>query len=190
MAETRPLFVHDSGASSVAAVDHMLRDWDDFIADIWDQLLQAREAYKRYYDANHRDLVFQPGDWVWLRLLSRPAASLGIRSRSKLSPKFYGPYQVLSKIGDVAYKLQLSSGACLHDVFHVSLLKPYRGDPPSSVPPFPPVHDGHAIPTPTTVLRVRLSRGVREVLVQWQGLDPAEASWVPLDEFRRVYLTF
>jgi hypothetical protein len=54
-------------------------------------------------------------------------ASLSVHGQSKLSPRFYGPFKVRERIGEVAYKLQLLPGACLHDVFHVALVKPQKG---------------------------------------------------------------
>jgi hypothetical protein len=44
--------------------------------------------------------------------------------------------------------------------------------------------------TPHAVVRGHLARGRRELLVQWVGLDPSSASWVDLEEFRRLYPSF
>ena len=49
--------------------------------------------------------------------------------KGKLSPRFIGPYEVLERIGPVAYRLELPPElAKLHDVFHVSMLRKYRSD--------------------------------------------------------------
>lgn len=90
----------------------------------------------------------------------------------------------------VAYRLCLPPSAKLHDIFHVGLLKPFRGDIPSAVPPFLPTLHGHVCLEPEMVLQSRLARGVPELLVQWKGKPAAEASWMPLDEFRALYPGF
>jgi hypothetical protein len=115
-------------------------------------------------------------EWAWLRLLHRPIALLDVRGRGKLRPKFFGPFQVTEKIGDVAYRLQLPAEARLHDVFHVGLLKKFHGEAPSTPRTLPPIQHGRACPTSAIVLRRCLTRGQPELLVQWVGLAAASAS--------------
>ena len=114
-------------------------------ADVRDRLLQAQQYAKRHYDITHRALEFAVHDWVWLRLLNRNTHSLLHGPKSKLSPRYAGPFQVIEKIGDVAYRLRLPAGARIHDVFHVGVLKPFHGNPPVSTPPLLPLQDGRLL---------------------------------------------
>lgn len=83
---------------------------------------------------------YQVGDWVLLRL--RPYRQSSAKGNSpasaKLAKQFYGPFQVVERIGPVAYKLKLPEEAKIHPVFHCSKLKPFRGSPvPPTVVAFP-----------------------------------------------------
>jgi hypothetical protein len=117
-----------------------------------DPALQALMQHKAFYGCKHRPVDFVVGEWAWLRLLHRPIALLDVKGCGKLGPKFFGPFQVTEKIDDVAYRLQLPMGACLHDVFHVSLLKKFHGEVPTSPRTLPPIWHDRACPTPATVL--------------------------------------
>ncbi|XP_068662910.1 uncharacterized protein [Aristolochia californica] len=145
---------------------------------------------KSTYDKGHRDLSFVLGDYEWLRLQHYRQLSLTASKCHKLSPKFYGLFQVLNRIGSVDYLLQLPPNTKIHDVFHVFQLKPFRGDSPMLHTPLPPVQDGHVLPTPEKVFQARRVQGSWEILVQWTDTDPVEASWEPLEAFNALYPTF
>lgn len=160
------------------------------LADVRERLLLAQQHHKNHYDAKHRELHFTVGQWVWLRLHQRQALTIAPNINRKLAPRYYGPYQILGKIGEVAYRLQLPPRAHIHDVFHVSLLKPFHGEPLTTPPALPDLQQGRVLPTPHHVVRARLSRCVRQILVQWEGLPDSDATWEPVAEFRRQYPFF
>jgi hypothetical protein len=165
---------YEKGDARAPAVDQMLRERDEFLQDARDRLHQAQEQVKLFYDAKHTDMAFSVGDWVWVKLLQRPVASMPTQTKGKLAPRFYRPYQILERIGDVAYRLHLPAGARIHNVFHVGVLKAYNGAPPAEVPPLPQMLHGRVLPTPTAVLKSRLARGRWQVLVRWEAQPPSE----------------
>ena len=126
---------------------------------------------------------------MWLLLLHRQSLTAG--ARGKLGPKYAGPYQVLERIGEVAYRLWLPDGARIHDVFHVGVLKPFRGaSTPAATPPLPPLQHGRPLLLPERVLRSSLRRGVWHILVKWANMPASEATWEPVDGFRQAHPSF
>ena len=104
------------------------------------------------------------------------------RASHKLSPRFYGPYQVLEKIGEVAYRLDLPSNAAIHPVFHVSCLKAKLGHNHVAVALLPSMNsNGILAPEPVAVLQTRshklINRLITQHLIQWQGENADDATW-------------
>jgi hypothetical protein len=78
---------------------------------------------KQQADKSRSERSFSVGDEVFLKLQPYVQSSLAPRSNQKLSFKFFGPYKILAKVGEVAYKLDLPSTSSVDPVFHVSQLK-------------------------------------------------------------------
>jgi hypothetical protein len=175
--EPPALLPYQPGTAHTQSVDDMVQARDIFLAEVRTRLQQAQQYAKRWYDKDHREGVFEVGTWVWLQLLHRPMPSLFDTVNSKLAPRYAGPFQVLERIGSVAYRLQLPTNACLHDVFHMGLLKVFHGTSPASVPALPPMENGRLLPVPARVLRASLRRGIWHVLVQWGGMDEDNAKF-------------
>jgi len=181
---------YEPGDTRVAAVARTMEEREEFLGVIRYRLEQAQAVQKLHYDRVHRHVQYTVGDWALLKLRQRATSSLPQAVTGKLKPRFFGPYQVTEIINDVAVRLALPPRARLHDVFHVGLLKKFRGTPPAAPPPLPPVHHGAVAPVPERAARYRLARGVRQVLIQWQGLSAASATWEDVESFAAKFPDF
>jgi len=109
-------------------------------------------------------------------------SSLKQKGDEKLKPRFYGPYRVIRRIGQVAYELELPQGSKIHNVFHVSCLKKALGQQVTVRDELPPMDDkGHLVLQPETIIDTRerqlQSRTVWEFLVRWKNLPDEDATW-------------
>lgn len=73
-------------------------------------------------DNGRKDVAFQIGDWVFIHLRPYRKLSLRLQRHTKLSQRFFGPFQLLQWVGEVSYNLNLPSSSKIHPVFHVSTL--------------------------------------------------------------------
>ena len=78
---------------------------------------------KSQADKHRTEREFEVGDMVYLKLQPYIQTSVAPRSNQKLSFKYFGPYKILQKVGNAAYKLELPPDAKIHSVVQVSLLK-------------------------------------------------------------------
>ena len=88
----------------------------------------ANDRQKSYADMKRKDIRYEIGEKVFLKV-SPWKKVLRFGKKGKLSPRFIGPYEVIEKVGPMAYRLALPPKLeKIHSVFHVSMLRRYRSD--------------------------------------------------------------
>ena len=134
--------------------------------------------------ANQRrtEREFEVGDWVFVRLQPYKQVSLKSGGKHKLAPKFYGLYQIIQNISQVAYKLQLTDKSRIHNVFHVSCLKIMLGQHQMVQTILPMLDDqGRVIWEPKAIIgtieRRLHSRTLKEYLIRWKNILHEDTSW-------------
>ncbi|KAL0456204.1 UNVERIFIED_CONTAM: Transposon Tf2-12 polyprotein [Sesamum latifolium] len=89
----------------------------------------AQDRQKSYVDKHRREMEYEVGDKVFLKV-SPWKGILRFGRQGKLSPRYIGPYEIIERIGPLAYRLVIPTELSqIHDVFHVSILQRYRSDP-------------------------------------------------------------
>ena len=116
-----------------------------------------------------------------MRLQPYRKSSLKQKGAEKLKRRFYGPYKVIRKVGEVAYELELPKESKIHNVFHVSSLKKTLGQHIAPSTELPPLDDeGLLVLIPEQILQVRerklRNRVIREYLVKWKELSMEDAT--------------
>jgi hypothetical protein len=104
-----------------------LKEMEDQMIKIKQNLKVAQDRQKSYADKNRTHREFKVGDHVFLKVKSS-RSSLKLGSWTKLAARFCGPFEILERIGPVAYMIALPASMSIHNVFHVSLLNKYIPD--------------------------------------------------------------
>ncbi|CAM8888386.1 unnamed protein product [Rhodiola kirilowii] len=169
------------GESSCILVDRSLQKREEVISLQKFHLLRAQNRMKQYADSHRSAREFTVGDYVYLKLQPYRQQSLKTRIPHKLSPRLYGPFHIVDRIGPVAYKLALPPAAAIHDVFHVSQLK-LCPTPPHTPPALPQyLLDMGKTKEPDAILDKKVVKrrnaAATKVLVKWKGFPTEHATW-------------
>ena len=182
------------GESSITGPD-LIRDTSEKVSLIRQRLVMAQSRQKSYTDVRRRPLEFKVGDHVFLKVMLKRGV-IGFDKRGKLSPKFIGSFEILERVGTVAYRLALPPNMLgVHEVFHVSMLRMYTPNP-AHVVDWGEIEvdtDGTFEKGPMCIMdsrdQVLRRKTVRLVRVLWRHRGVEESTWEREDTMRATYLS-
>jgi hypothetical protein len=171
----------------------IVQETPEIVKLIQERLKVAQDRQKSFADANRREMDFKEGDWVFLKV-SPMKGVVRFGKRGKLNPRYVGPFEILEKIGPVAYRLALTPElANVHDVFHISMLRRYVADP-THVLERPPIQLEKNLRYEEQPIRImdRREKRLRNkiiplVKVWWENQSRGEATWERESDMRQRY---
>ncbi|GJT47190.1 hypothetical protein Tco_0955905 [Tanacetum coccineum] len=171
----------------------LIQETTERIVQIKQRMQAARDRQKSYADLKRKPMEFQVGDKVMLKV-SPWKGVVRFGKRGKLNPRYVGPFKVLGKVGEVAYKLELPEELSrVHNTFHVSNLKKCYADEPLAVP-----LDGlhfddklQFVEEPVEIVDREVKRLKRSriplIKVRWNSKRGPEFTWEREDQFKKKY---
>ncbi|GJV28136.1 putative reverse transcriptase domain-containing protein [Tanacetum coccineum] len=163
------------------------------IIQIKQRMQAARDRQKSYADLKRKPMEFQIGDKVMLKV-SPWKGVVRFGKRGKLNPRYVGPFKVIERVGEVAYKLELPEELSrVHNTFHVSNLKKCHADEPLAVPLGGLNLDDklHFVEEPVEIVGREVKRLKRSriplVKVRWNSKRGPEFTWEREDQFKKKY---
>eukprot|EP00253_Pinus_taeda_P006401 PITA_06401 len=170
----------------------MLKEMEDMVKRVRVNLKAAQDRKKNFVDRKRIFKEFQVGDHVYIRIQAK-RSTLQWSGCAKLAQRYCGPFQILARVGRVAYQLALPGHIRVHNVFHVSVLKKYVYDPRHVIrwQEIQVEPEGEVLVEPLSILdrrEVQLrKRVITQVKVQWRHFGPDEATWEDEELMRRTY---
>jgi len=151
------------------------------------EMTEEQLRHKEYYHAGRKpDPSLRSGDMVWLL----PRNIRTTRPCKKLDYKKIGPFKMLARIGESAYKLDLRPSMRIHNTFHISLLELYRDDKFSSQrtqPPPPIIIEGEPEYELEQIIDSRLHCGKLRYRAKWTRYPPEhDKVWYPYKDFENA----
>jgi hypothetical protein len=171
-----------------------LAEREDLLSQLQVNLHKAQQPMKFQAD-KRRHVEFDVNDQVLVKLQPYRQSSVALRKHQKLGLRYFGSFPIVAKVGAVAYRLGLPTTAKIHPVFHVSQLKFFHGP---HIPPYMPLplttSELGPILQPGALLDSRIiMRGYTpfsQVLIRWEGMDTADATWEYQEEFKLAHPNF
>ena len=171
----------------------LVRSTNEAIQKIRARMQTAQSRQKSYADVRRKDLKFDVGEKVFLKVAPMKGV-MRFEKKGKLSPRFVGPFEILERVGVVAYRLALPpSLSAVHNVFHVSMLRKYVADTSHVVDYEPLEIDEHLsyVEQPVEILarevKMLRNRSIPLVKVLWRNHRIEEATWEREEEMRTRY---
>ncbi|WVZ52573.1 hypothetical protein U9M48_003621 [Paspalum notatum var. saurae] len=187
-----PLFWNQIGEKQVFGPG-IIEDAEQQLRVVQENLKIAQSRQKSYADNRRRELNFKVEDFVYLKV----SPMRGVRRfnmKGKLAPRYIGPFKVLERKGEVAYRLELPpSLSGVHDVFHVSQLKKCLRVPEEQAPledlnvQEDLTYTEHPVKILETFERITRNKRIKMCKVQWSHHTEKEATWEREDEMREAY---
>jgi hypothetical protein len=171
----------------------ILLEAEENVKMVRENLKIAQSRQRSYADIRRRELSFEVGDFVYLKVSPiRGVKRFGVKG--KLAPRYIGPYQIPARRGEVAYQLSLLEGlSAVHDAFHVSQLKKCLcvSEEQLLVEGLEVQEDLTYIEKPTQILetadRVTQRKTIRMCKVRWSHHSEEEATWEHEDDLMAKY---
>lgn len=187
------IYGHQPAHFGITMEDCAVPDLQEWLRDrkfmhqlIQQHLHRAQQQMKAYADKNRSFREFQPGDWVYLKIQPYVQTSVARRANHKLSFKYFGPFEIQHKVGQVAYKLVLPNTCLIHPVVHVSQLKAAKGFQPALQHSLPSSLGSLQIPVQFLDQRVAKKGNavVTQLLTHWSGTAAADATWEDQEDLK------
>lgn len=187
-----PFGLIDVGKSTVPDVQIWLQNRAHMNEVLHQQLTRAQQRMKHQADKHRSERVFAVGDMVYLKLQPYVQMIVARRSCQKLCFMYFGPYKILERIGEVAYRLDLLQSSQIHPLVHVFLLKKviHSGIQVQADLPENCVSEEAEVVPEEILSRQLIKRGNSAVpygLIRWTGLPASLATW---ENLRQLQLRF
>ncbi|GJS12022.1 hypothetical protein Tco_0368818 [Tanacetum coccineum] len=171
----------------------IIHETTEKIFKIRDRMQAARDRQKSYADKRRRPLEFEVGDKVMLKVAPWKGV-MRFGKRGKLNPRYIGPFQIIERIGPVAYRLGLPQELSkVHNVFHVCNLKKCLSDDTLVIPLEEIQLDDklHFVEEPVEIMDREVKQLKRSripiVKVRWNARRGPEYTWEREDQFKNKY---
>ena len=192
-----PLNWSEVGESQIFGPD-ILREAEEKVHEIREHLKTAQSRHKSYADKRRRDLSFNIGDFVYLKV-SPLKGMQRFQLKGKLAPRYIRPFKILNRRGEVSYQIEFPKEmSAVHNVFHISLLRKCL-EFPEKTEVFKnidhrtiEINDDLTYPeVPIRILeetyRTTRTRSIMFLKIQWSNHTEEEATWEREDHIRTEF---